>query len=300
MYDIEKSTWHTCQLCKKSIQELARIYGGSNIYYYQVFKLHLINNHNISADEYFSQILTKPKCKCGICNKNSHIVKRNNTFGWRIYVCGRYEGQQEWSEKAKTARLGPGNPMYGKKPWNKGTKGHPAMLAGMKKKQTWYKTSNETRQKMSESAKKRLVHGHNMPHSEETKQKLRESTLRAIARGAFKQTQTTPMRYFAQYLKEQNIEFECEKIVSHWAFDFYLPLYDTYIEIDGDYFHSNPKFYPNGPTTKTQKINQSRDYAKNKYCQTNNIKLIRFWENDILNKKEDVICCLKKSLGLEN
>lgn len=54
------------------------------------------------------------------------------------------------------------------------------------------------------------------------------------------------------------------------------------VKADGDYFHSNPKFYPNGPETETQKVNFGKDKAKNKYIPKRGFKLIRFWEEDIL------------------
>jgi G:T-mismatch repair DNA endonuclease (very short patch repair protein) len=121
-----------------------------------------------------------------------------------------------------------------------------------------------------------------------------------IENGDFKQTKTKPHIAFGKILDSLQIKYKEELILSKWSFDFYLFDYDVYVEVDGDYFHSNPKIYPNGPKTKTQNINWYRDIKKNKYCKENNIKLIRFWECDILNDEELIKCRLKESLELNH
>jgi very-short-patch-repair endonuclease len=216
-------------------------------------------------------------------------------------MCGRFPGQKIWSKQAKITRRGSGNPMYGKEPWNRGlTKDISDSLQQTSKKLKGRKLSDEFKKKLSESAKRRTVHGHTgHKHSKETIEFLRQNTIRLIKEGKFKQTKSRPHIAFAEILKQLNISYEEEKQLEYWSFDFYLPDYNIYIEVDGDYFHSNPKIYPNGPKTKTQKINYARDISKNKYCQTNHIQLLRFWESDILSAKEDVICKLKELLVLD-
>jgi hypothetical protein len=62
--------------------------------------------------------------------------------------------------------------------------------------------------------------------------------------------------------------------------------------------HRNPEWYSQYPKTETQLRNEKQDEIKNKYCQTNNIKLIRLWESQIRNNKKEVrrlLCNLKKS-----
>jgi very-short-patch-repair endonuclease len=96
-----------------------------------------------------------------------------------------------------------------------------------------------------------------------------------------------------------NIEYMEEYSISIWSTDFYIPELNLYCEIDGDYFHSNPLIYPNGPVTKTQKINYSKDISKNKFFEKNNLHLIRFWESEILNNPEEIKCKLKKLQKLD-
>lgn len=294
---INKNRWHICNICQANIHDLASIYGGANIYFTQVFQKHLQYDHNITIDEYFNDA---PKCKCGICNKTVKISKYGSNFYYREYACGRNEGVIKWSAQAKETRKKNGNPMFGKKPWNQGlTKECSESLKQVSNKLTGKKCSEESKKKMSQAAKKRTIHGHTgHHHTAETKEKLRQNTLNMIKEGKFKQNDTTPVRIFRDLLDKHYIDYQQEQQLFIWSFDFFLPQYNIYIEIDGDYFHSNPRIYKNGPKTKTQKINWYRDIKKNTFCNEHNIILYRFWEFDIINHikkvEKKLLCILKK------
>lgn len=296
MYEISQTEWCICKICKSKIQDLAKIYGGSGIYYTEVFKEHLKNDHNITLEEYFEK---RPICACGICKQNCDIggIKSSN-FYWKKYKCGRTPGTMQWSQDAKKNRRGKNNPMYGKNPWNKNkTRNDHPSIQSISDKQTGRTISQQTKNKQSASAKKRKVHGHTgHKHSKTTIEKLRQNTLRLISEGFFKQTKTKPHLLMSQILNELNLTYYEEHIIDIWSFDFFIPKYNLYIEVDGDYFHSNPLFYHSGPQTKTQKINWYRDIKKNQFCDNNNLKLLRFWEHDIINEKDKVLCVLKKYL----
>ena len=185
--------------------------------------------------------------------------------------------------------------------WNKGlTKETSETVKSVSEQMKNRVISEETRQKQSLSAKKRLIHGHTgHKHTKETKEFFRQHTLQMIKDGVFKQIQTKPHLIIKLLLQELKLGFEQEKIESYWSFDFYISKYKLYIEVDGDYFHANPNTrWPNGPITKTQKINVYRDKKKNKYCEDNNLNLIRFWEYDILHYpekiKETILCKVKE------
>jgi very-short-patch-repair endonuclease len=287
---IDKSFWHVCKICNKSMSELAKIYGGSGKYYTDVFKKHLVLDHNISVDIYFLEYLEQEIC-CSSCNKPCIITRRRKSdFAWKN-MCGRNDGILRWAEEAKISRSGEGNPMYGKDSWNKNlSKETDDRVRLVAEKRIGQKTSEETRKIQSLSAKKRSVHGHTgKKHTEETKIKLRENTLKMIKDGKFKKIRTEPFLKVKNILEELGVTFEEEKTVSYWSFDFYVPSADLYIEVDGDYFHSNPNTrWPNGPQTITQKKVWANDIKKNKYCLKNNIKLIRIWENDINKNIDDV------------
>ena len=94
-----------------------------------------------------------------------------------------------------------------------------------------------------------------------------------------------------RFLNEKNIKFESQKkfkIIGRKSFDFYLPSYNTCIEYDGKQHFEPIEYFGGGKYFKRQK---KSDNIKNKFCNDNNIKLIRipYWEYDnieyILDKK---------------
>lgn len=302
MSEIKKEDWNCCIICKKTKEEIFDE-NKKFRYYSRSFLNHLKNIHNINPEEYFCNLLKieNPLCRCGICNKKVNLTYKGSLIKWKEYFCGRYKGTLKWSKEAKKTRLGSNNPMFGKKPWNLNkNKYNNESIKKASEKQKNKKVSLITREKQSISAKNRLIHGHaGFKHSEKTKEKLRKNTLRLISIGTFKKQKTKPFLEFCKILNELKISFEEEKILDYWCFDLYLKDYNIYIEIDGDYWHSNPRFYPNGPETKSQKINYTRDISKNNYCKKNNIKILRYWEYDILNNKESIVCNLKELLELK-
>lgn len=296
-YEIDKNLWQKCVVCKATIKDILKKHGGCGVYAYQAFIKHL-EEHDILIEEYFEKHckLKIPLCSCGICNQKVSI-KKSNPLSWKKYACGRNPGILEWSEKAKITRKGRNNPMYGKPSWNLGlTSETSESMKTISEKMKNRIVTDEQKIKMSNSAKARLIHGHTgHKHTEESKQKCRIATINRIKNGCYKQTKTKPHLIMIDLLNRLNISFENEKIIDCWSFDLYLPEYNVLIEVDGDYFHSNPNTrWKDGPKTKTQKINYYRDQRKNLFCKENNLKLIRFWENDIINHLEEVECKLKK------
>lgn len=299
---IDKKLWHISKIDNKKIQELSKIYGGSGVYYTEVFEKYL-DSKNISLVEYFTKYcgLELKKCLCGICNKDLKIIKKGSNFSWSKMSCGRNNGVIKWSKEAKISRSGENNPMYGKQPWNKGKNKYNDPI--MRKNSEMAKgrvTPDHVKLKQSESAKKRLIHGHTgRTHSQEEKIRMRYRTLERIKNGSFAKTNTIPHQELKSIIEQFGLKYEEEKIIEYWSFDFYLNDYYLYIEVDGDYWHSNPKFYPDGPKTKSQKINWARDISKNNYCLKHNLKLVRFWENDIIQNRKEVICKLEELLALK-
>jgi very-short-patch-repair endonuclease len=93
---------------------------------------------------------------------------------------------------------------------------------------------------------------------------------------------------FEDMLKELDIEYERQFRISNKLFDFKIKDKNILIEIDGDFWHSNPEMWPNGPVYKVQIDNARRDIEKNQLAINENYQLIRFWECEVKYKKEDV------------
>jgi very-short-patch-repair endonuclease len=133
--------------------------------------------------------------------------------------------------------------------------------------------------------------------SKETKEKMSNSAIQRIL--------ANPESYHTSELEKRFkvvldvLDIECQHFFFakqiNKIFDFYLPKYNILIEVDGDFYHCNPKLYNNGPVCKTQEINIKNDKLKNEWAQSNGYKLLRFWENDINNNIKQV-----KQILLEN
>lgn len=68
---------------------------------------------------------------------------------------------------------------------------------------------------------------------------------------------------------------------------------DFLIEIDGDYFHSNPKLFDESKLNPMQRHNKFVDKLKDQWCALNCIPLLRIWENDIRNNPKKVFDMLE-------
>lgn len=92
-------------------------------------------------------------------------------------------------------------------------------------------------------------------------------------------------------------QFEA-KSIKRW-YDFYLPKHNILIEIDGSYFHSDPRLVKEEDMSPMQKRNRRIDEYKNKWALANGIPIIRFWEKDIRENPSMVMEALKKRLYIE-
>lgn len=90
--------------------------------------------------------------------------------------------------------------------------------------------------------------------------------------------------FVRKWLDEINVQYrqwEYLEVNSKWEFDFIIKNSNILLEVQGDYWHCNPKVYRNGPINEWQKYSRRRDYIKRKYAKNKNYKLIYIWEKDI-------------------
>lgn len=109
--------------------------------------------------------------------------------------------------------------------------------------------------------------------------------------------------YFAkEFLDKLKIkyiyQFEAKEIGRFY--DFYLPDSRILIEIDGDYYHSNPNKYDENNLNPMQKHNKRVDEYKNKWALMRGIPLLRIWECDIRNNPEKVMMVLKNLISIQD
>ena len=100
------------------------------------------------------------------------------------------------------------------------------------------------------------------------------------------------LSYYNMYIKKllafNKIAHKTEYVVwiegSMYRFDFYLPQYNLFIEYDGEQHYRPVRFYKQSDEEMEQTFQetQKRDKIKNRYCEQNQINLLRipYWEKE--------------------
>jgi G:T-mismatch repair DNA endonuclease (very short patch repair protein) len=113
----------------------------------------------------------------------------------------------------------------------------------------------------------------------------------------FSRKNTLPERITSEILSEFKIEFFKDHNINKFIFDFYIEKYNLVIEVQGDYWHANPKKYENKELDKIQIRNIERDKRKEKYLIENKINHLFIWEFDLKNNKSFVIELIKNKIN---
>ena len=95
---------------------------------------------------------------------------------------------------------------------------------------------------------------------------------------------------------EYTYQFEA-KDIGRW-YDFYLPHHRVLIEIDGSYFHSDPRLVKEEDMNPMQKRNKRVDALKDRWALLHGIPIIRIWEKDIRENPSTVMKMLKERLHI--
>ena len=100
-------------------------------------------------------------------------------------------------------------------------------------------------------------------------------------------------------------QYEATSIGRYYDFAVFTPNCDgnvncmILIEIDGGYYHADPRLVDEDKMSPMQKRNKRIDEIKNKWALTNGIPIIRIWEKDIREKPSDVMKMLKARFYIE-
>lgn len=97
---------------------------------------------------------------------------------------------------------------------------------------------------------------------------------------------------FSKILTEMGILFQRQYFLQGKYYDFYLPKYNILIEIDGDYWHGNKKYFNH--LNLTQLKSRWNDKYKNFIALSCNKKLVRIWASEIKNKNNIRVKLLKE------
>lgn len=110
---------------------------------------------------------------------------------------------------------------------------------------------------------------------------------------AKKSTGTSIEVLFESGLKKEGVVYEKQFIISgeRHCFDFYLPVYNLLVEVDGDWWHGNTKKH--GELSGWQKRQWYIDQNNVRLAKENGFRVIRFWGSDLIGFWED---CVKEAI----
>jgi len=213
------------------------------------------------------------KKKFGIPSHNMSIWNKGKRLSPRTEF---KKGQKPWNTGTKGVI----------KPWNKGKK-----LSSAYKKKVSIATKRamsrpEIRKKVQKTQFKRGItpwnKGKEGVYSKETIENIRRARLKQI----FPKKATKIELILFDILDELKIDFKKHKPINN------ICQADVFIDpniilfADGDYWHSNPRFYPQ-PVSEAQIKNIKRDKIANSKLIKDGYTVARFWEYDLVNKTVD-------------
>lgn len=203
----------------------------------------------------------------GLTKENSNIIKEAAKKNSKTKI-------KMFKENLLPDVKGKNNPMYGLKPWNHGLTKHTderiynyGKKISKSKKEEWINKTDEEKDVIIKRLNDAMI---------QTKKPTRIEVK------------------IENYIKTLNINYKKNYRIGMFLMDFYLTDYNIVIECDGDYWHSNPKFYNYDSLDKIQMKNHDRDKRKNELLIQIGVIFIRFWEYDIHNSFEDVKLQIKK------
>lgn len=195
----------------------------------------------------------RPKCKCG-CGEytdisyvgGAHFCNYISGHQSRIHNnWGHNKKAQEHSAKTRREQYNRGE----REQWNKGKK--------------WDET-------YSEEEIKKLVKIH------------RDKICRMLTETEFSLSSKIEKDFIETCIRPIGIDFITQyylKDIHHYC-DIYIPIKNTIIEFQGDYWHGNPKKYLKEELSEFQLEKVRKDEILREYCKDNGINLIEIWECD--------------------
>lgn len=251
------------------------------------------------------EIDSKVKCnKCGsfssfkiyhiLLKKDDYICRTCINTGDKNPFYGKKhteEFKDRMSRSRKSMYMGKGNPFYGKRHTEetkeKLSKINRGKQLGEDNPFFGKKHSKATRRKMSISQRRAYEE-----NKEEYSKRLRNNGLISITK-QLKGRKTNPEKLVELKLKELNIDHKYNKILDRkYQYDF-LIREDTLLEVQGDYWHGNPKFYgknrKKGELNERQLFKKKRDVEKKSFAEKLGYKVIYIWEDDVKNNNFEVL-----------
>lgn len=289
MSSIPIALFGRCVLCGALRREITNSYPGraNGAYYLHKFCRHLVSVHELDLRAYCELHLhiEWPRCPVSgvpvgfrLCGHGVRLAKYKKGVGITKSMSPAFA---ESCERASVARKGSGNPMWQKEPWNKGLPldgPYCQYMAGLKRGVV-YGPQTRLKHRRNRATHPRKAR-HVTPHTEETKAKIRLRTAAMHERRAFGGGSSIE-RMVGEMLDSLGAKFISQYRIAFYTVDIAFPDKRLALELDGDFFHVNPAYYPDGPQCAIQQRNAINDAAKDSYLKNRGWQVVRYWESAI-------------------
>tara|TARA_S200002703_G_C3758018_1_gene233286 strand:- start:56 stop:1033 length:978 start_codon:yes stop_codon:yes gene_type:complete len=281
-----------------------------------------------------SSLLGKIKIECTDCLKLKEICWRKALLKKKYYCqsClkkgeknpfyGKEHTQENKDKQSKIMKgryIGEKNPFYGKthsdetkenisvllKEWHKknenpflGKKHTKETISKIQLKNKVYYESLTAKDKEAISKKLSDVQKRLFLENPEKYSSLKRKAAIASAKSQKKYKMNNLEKKFLKMMQKENIHLEYSLILGTSQFDFGHKDSKTLIEIHGDYWHGNPKFYNKNQLNNIQKSKKEKDKTKRAWAESKGFNYVYFWEDDIKNNPEKVLKEVKDAIKI--
>ena len=291
----QKSNTILCPYCEQKFSSISSLIKHTT-------RTHKISSQQTIIDYKYNGLHPTCKCGCGEMVKYDGGKADFNDYikGHIARVSNNYQTEKSKTNSKKTkeerALLG----VY------KGVVKSEDHKEKIRQKSLLHRHSEESKDKMSESQKQWIKNNpekaayYNVQfwkdYWKDTEHREEQRERRSTFLSTYHHVSSKLEKTFERFLTELNILYEKQYKLKGKLYDFKIKDRNILIEVDGDFWHSNPDMFPDGPIYKVQKDNLERDIEKNKIAKEEEYELIRFWEHEVKYQEDIVIDRLKKLL----
>lgn len=219
-----------------------------------------------------------------------YVGEKNPMYGIDVKTKMSLEKIKQWKQHISEATKGEKNPMYGKCIKDYMT---PEAYDNWKQKhieRALNLTENE-RKNIGDRFKKADERWRKNDPEGYIQSKKKAARVSRIKQGNYKKNKIEEK--VEQWLKDNHLDYEYSCIMGFnnncFQYDFIIHKKRILIEVQGDYWHGNPKLFSNDGRNNTRILNETQkkkmetDIKKKMFAESKNFKVLYIWESDINN-----------------